>query len=99
VDWTRNAESVTLKLNGGSIHWVPLSSDLRMESTAYSERFYVERAKTTFEMEHRSRLPSLSGWGLSLDGSELRISASLDRGRLVVRWSHCGRERRFERDI
>jgi uncharacterized heparinase superfamily protein len=99
VDWTRNADSVRLNLNGGSMHWVPLAGNVRTESTAYSERFYQERPKTTLVMERRANLPAASGWGLSLYGEDIQLSASIDRGRLVVQWTHGNRERRFERNV
>jgi len=100
IDWTQIGRAVTLKAGDGVVRWVPGSAmDVRMETTAYSERFYQERPKTTLVLEQRTELPAVSAWAVALDGGDLSVTATTEGGRLSLRWTQNGVERRFERGV
>jgi uncharacterized heparinase superfamily protein len=98
--WTRNARSVTLQVGEGVVRWSPSPEvDVRTETTAYSERFYEERPKTTLILERQTELPAVSAWGVALGGGDFDVRAVVEGNRLAVRWTHDGVERRFEREL
>jgi uncharacterized heparinase superfamily protein len=100
VVWTRIGKAVTLQTGDGVARWASASpTELRTETTAYSERFYEERPKTTLVLERQTGLPAVSAWAVALGGGDLEADARIEDGRLLVRWTLDGVERRFERGI